>query len=255
MNDTDLKDYLQRIGITKIPNPDIISLIEIHKAHLLNIPFENLSIHYKEPIHLDERKLFQKIISNKRGGFCYELNGLFFNFLQKIEYGCKMISARVFGDSGKPGPEFDHMAIIVNCEDKKLLCDVGFGDSFYEPLELINNKVQSDQNKFYVIREEHPDNFILYSSEDKIQWEPQYSFTELSRSLNEYEPMCIYHQTSSDSHFTQKIVCTKATENGRITLTKRKLIITEEKNKTEFPVENDEIFRSYLQKYFQIQFK
>ncbi len=254
MNELDLKKYLHRIGMAKNPNPDLITLRTIHKSHLLNIPFENLSIHYHEPINLNEKNLFKKIIIDKRGGFCYELNGLFYFLLKELGYQCKMISARVF-DDGILGPEFDHLAIIVNLKNKEWLCDVGFGDSFYEPLELTIDKVQLDHGRFFKITVQSNNNFIIYRSDDQIDWQPQYSFTKISRVIKEFEPMCLYHQISPNSHFTQKIVCTKATENGRITITKEKLKITEEKNKKEVPINNEENFKAYLKKYFQIQIK
>ena len=93
----DTERYLRRIGIketTFLVNAESLKFLQ--KQHLLHIPFENLDIHWKRPILLDTGKFYEKIIEEKRGGFCYELNGLFYELLTEIGFQCKIISARVF---------------------------------------------------------------------------------------------------------------------------------------------------------------
>ncbi len=112
----------------------------MHLAHLLSVPFENLSIHWRgihwrEPIILGDEALFEKIVRRRRGGFCYELNGLFAALLRELGFSVKMLSAEVADAEGNFGPPFDHMALLVTLEDR-WLADVGFGDSFREPLLL-----------------------------------------------------------------------------------------------------------------------
>jgi N-hydroxyarylamine O-acetyltransferase len=246
-----IAQYLGRLNLEYGLNKDTAFLKNIHKTHLFRIPFENLSIHNQEYISLDCEDIFRKIIIKNRGGFCYELNTLFYNLLTSLEYDTTIISARVFNDHGVPGPEFDHMALITETDGQKWLCDVGFGDSFIEPLELTTDKIQNEKWRAYQITRPDKQHFLL-SYKDEDIWKKSYLFTLIPRAVDEFNFMCHYHQSSPESHFTQKRLCTIATENGRITLRDNRLIITEGKNKREIPIEGEHTFSEYLYKYFGI---
>ena len=89
-------EYLRRIGIEeKEIEPTLENLKLLQRRHLLNVPFENLDIHWKRPILLDSDNFYEKVVNKKRGGFCYELNGLFNELLKEIGFQTKIISARV----------------------------------------------------------------------------------------------------------------------------------------------------------------
>src|SRR3989339_915384 len=140
----DISKYLQRLKIENIAKLDLSNLKLLHKNHLYNIPFENLDIHYNKKIILDFEFLENKILNNGRGGFCYELNGLFYKLLSELGYKVKMICAGVYNNEGIPGPDYDHMALIVKINDEEYLADVGFGDNFLEPLKFELEIVQKD---------------------------------------------------------------------------------------------------------------
>ncbi|HYK47600.1 MAG TPA: arylamine N-acetyltransferase, partial [Parafilimonas sp.] len=74
----DVDRYLRRINYEGTREPNLTLLAALQKQHLLHVPFENLDIHYKTPIELNVPRIFEKVVHNKRGGFCYELNGLFY---------------------------------------------------------------------------------------------------------------------------------------------------------------------------------
>src|SRR5262249_8131930 len=131
----DVQKYLDRINYSGSLVPSIGTLRGLHRAHMLTVPFENLDIHLGRPILLDEEVFFDKIVSRRRGGFCYELNGLFAGLLRQIGFDVAMLSAGVAGADGRLSPDFDHMALLVALEDN-WLADVGFGDSFIEPIRL-----------------------------------------------------------------------------------------------------------------------
>ena len=98
------KEYFHRIGIEKTEiYADLASLNFLQHQHLLHIPFENLDIHWQRPIILDTDKFYRKIVEEKRGGFCYELNGLFFKLLENVDFNGKKIL--IIGDGklvGRP---------------------------------------------------------------------------------------------------------------------------------------------------------
>src|SRR5687768_15235135 len=127
----DTAAYLERIGYRGPVEPTAETLRRLHVAHLLAVPFENLSIHASEPIVLDDSALFEKIVARRRGGFRYELNGLFAALLGALGFEVEMLSAGVMNSEGEFGPDFDHMALVVKLEER-WLADVGFGDSFVE---------------------------------------------------------------------------------------------------------------------------
>ena len=231
--------------------PTLQVLKKLQKAHLLKVPFENLDIIAKIPIDLNTEKLYHKIVINNRGGFCYELNGMFFYLLKTIGFKVKMVSGRVYNKKKGYGAEFDHMAIITRIKKNDYLTDVGFGEFAFAPLKIEVNKVQEDRRGIFKI-EEYDSKYLKVSKHDTNKWIPEYIFSMQSRELNEYENMCYYHQTSSDSHFTWKRICSLPTEKGRITITGNTLNITEGEDHTEKHINNENELKKYLKEYFSM---
>src|SRR6516225_7425991 len=135
MNEQTLAAYLQRIGAARPATVDAAALRALHRAHQMTVPFENLSIHLSEPISLDPDDLLHKIVTRRRGGFCYELNGAFALLLQALGAQVSRLAARVHGEGGL-GPPFDHLALVVRLPDGSgpWLADVGFGANSSYPL-------------------------------------------------------------------------------------------------------------------------
>lgn len=218
----DVPAYLDRIQYRGSLVPSPATLRNLQLAHLQNIPFENLSIHYGEQIVLDDAALFEKIVTRRRGGFCYELNGLFAALLRALGFEVRKLSARVANGAGEFGPDFDHMTLMVQLEEP-WLADVGFGDSFREPLRLETGEVQVQRDRSYKL-EAQGDRLVLWQREQDQEWKPQYSFTLDSFEYADYDDMCRYHQTSPESHFTKARLCSHATPGGRVTLSGLRLI-------------------------------
>jgi N-hydroxyarylamine O-acetyltransferase len=249
-----LEPYLKRLGIEKIKNPSFEFLTELQIRHLLSIPFEDLDIPNKR-IELDLNKIYNKIIPTKRGGFCYELNGLFHWLLTSLGFKVDMLSARVFNSGRKDfGKEFDHMTLLVHLPngetDKDYIVDAGFGDSFRIPIEIPGGEVH-DVSGHYRILQTQRDIFEL-NRKDGNNEEPQYCFSILPRQLIDYKDMCDFQQDSPTSHFRTRMLCTIATETGRITLSNDSLTITEGASKVKTSIESKEEFNFMLKKYFNI---
>ncbi|MEN3332527.1 MAG: N-hydroxyarylamine O-acetyltransferase [Blastocatellia bacterium] len=215
--------YLQRINYQGSTEPTAETLGELHRAHMLAVPFENLDIHLRREIVLDDGRVYAKIVERRRGGFCYELNGAFAGLLRELGFNMKMLAAGVARAAGGFGPLFDHMALLVELEEQ-WLADVGFGDSFREPLRLDDEGEQVQTFGAYRIRHDGEQRIMERRSGD--EWQPQYRFTLQPYEYGDYTEMCRYHQTSPESHFTQKRVCSLATVEGRVTLTNERLITT-----------------------------
>jgi N-hydroxyarylamine O-acetyltransferase len=217
--------YLERIDYHGPCAPTAAVLRELQVAHLLTVPFENLSIHSSEPIVLEDQALFTKIVERRRGGFCYECNGLFAALLRALGFDVTMLSAEVANATGEFSEPFDHMALMVKL-DQRWLVDVGFGESFLEPLLMDERKAQIQRERAYRIVPEG--NYLILSSRDdgaviegdNHNWKPQYRFTLQPCVYEDFAGMCRYHQTSSQSHFTQERICSRVVDDGgRITLT------------------------------------
>jgi N-hydroxyarylamine O-acetyltransferase len=242
--------YLDRIAYTgpSVPNAD--NLRAIHRAHLLTVPFENLDIGLGRKIVCDEDAFLRQIVDNKRGGFCYQMNGAFAALLRTLGFQVTLLSARVNREDGSPGPEFDHLALRVDLEEP-WLADVGFGDSFVEPLRLRTGIEQAQGGrKFRIV--DHGGALLMERDESDGIWRSQFSFKLQPRRLEDFASMCHYHQTSPESPFTRKRVCTKATLDGRITLSDSKLIFTRNGKKEEHAIGSEEEWQAALKKHFNI---
>lgn len=248
----DIPIYVDRIHYTGNVKPDAQTLAGLQRAHMLTVPFENLDIGLKRPIRLDEASLWDKLITRQRGGFCYELNGLFGSLLTAIGFDVTHLNARVFGGDGQPGIEFDHLALLVQVpgEAERWLVDVGFGDSFIQPLNL--NELNPQKQGLRAYRVEHTGTgLVIWQQDYDGNWEPQYTFDETPHTFPlEYEAACLYHQTSPDSPFTRKNIISRATPEGRVSLETRRLIITEHGQRTERLISNKAEYESLLKQYF-----
>ncbi len=245
--------YLRRIHYEGPRQPTIDVLRNFHRAHMLSVPFENLDIPAMRPIILDTERLLYKVVDLHRGGFCYELNGAFTWLLRSFGFEVNMLSARVARKDGTSSPEFDHMALEVRDEaSNSWLADVGFGDCFVEPLSLTRPTESEQMGKTYRLLE-NGDGLLLQRKSPEKDWAPQYQFTRTPHQLEEFAPMCHFHQTSPESSFTQRRLCSMATADGRITLEGMRLITTQNGMKAETEVADEEEYRRVLREKFGVE--
>lgn len=245
----DIDAYLNRIKYSGPRTLTAETLRQLHRAHLLTIPFENLDIHLGHTIVLDTEKFFKKIVGQGRGGFCYELNGFFAALLRALGFNVTMLSARVYLD-GILRPEFDHMVLLVQLEER-WLADVGFGALFIEPLRMDEKNKQTQRNYAYRIKQ-YGDNWRLMARETRNPWKAMYQFTLAPRELQDYAEMCHWHQTSPRSWHTQNRICTRATPDGRVTLTETKLVIKRNSKRSEQMISTQEEYVTALRTHFGI---
>lgn len=247
-----IKVYLERINYRGSLAPTAETLRGLQAAHLLTVPFENLSIHAGEPIVLEDEALFTKIVERRRGGFCYEANGLFAALLRELGFEVVMLSAGVANAEGGFGPDFDHMALMVSL-DRRWLVDVGFGDSFLEPLLLDDRGEQAEGGRAYRILPDG-DHLVLARRDNGEDWKAQYRFTLQPHRFADYAEMCRYHQTSPQSHFTRARICSRATPEGRVTLSGMRFITTSQNGgRRERILASQEEQADVLREYFGIE--
>jgi len=244
----DPRAYLDRIGYDGPLELSVDTLRALHRRHMLSVPFENLDIGRGREIVVDTGCFVQKIVGERRGGFCYELNGAFAALLESLGFRVTLLSARVANDQGVLSPEYDHLALRVDLEDP-WLADVGFGDNFVEPLRLTGRIEQQDAaGSFRLI--EAGERWRLERRQADGAWRLQYDFALAPRQLCEFAGMCHYHQTSPDSHFTRNTICSLATSDGRVTMSGMRLIVTSKGRKREQELVTEADWQSALREHF-----
>jgi N-hydroxyarylamine O-acetyltransferase len=245
----DVTTYLERINYRGSLSPSADTLRELQVAHLLSVPFENLSIHSHEPIVLNDEALFNKIVERRRGGFCYECNGLFAALLRSLGFDVSMLSAEVAKAGGGFSQPFDHMTLLVKLEENWLV-DVGFGDSFLEPLKVDTSTEQIQGPQSFRITAQ--DLYLVVQRQYEGEWKSEYRFTLQPYNYSDFEEMCQYHQTSPESHFTQKRICSLATSDGRITVSDMRFIVTRNGARDEQTLISSKEYEEILLKEFGI---
>lgn len=211
----DLDAYCDRINYTGSRDPTLATLRGLHFAHAHNVPFENLDIHLGQAISLQPADLFTKIVTRKRGGYCYEVNSFFAMILRSFGFQVHGLLARVLFSNSGLRPR-SHQLLLVMVDKEPWIADVGFGSCcLREPLRLTPG----------VVSEQGPDNFRLrteaghtYILEALLagRWQDLYEFTLEPFDLVDYEPFNYWNSTSPHVRFTQQKLCTIPTKEGRI---------------------------------------
>ncbi|MFE7277756.1 arylamine N-acetyltransferase [Streptomyces sp. NPDC057623] len=232
MDSVEVDAYLRLLGVEHPAWPTVDVLRELHLRHLQTVPFENLSIHRGEEIVLEEKRLLDKVVGARRGGFCYELNGVFGALLGALGFDVTLLAARVHAKEGKLGIPYDHMALKVRTVDGGTwLADVGFGAHSHHPLAFEARGEQQDPAGVFRIVEAGPDEAGVRGGHDAAEaadldvvmdGRPEYRLDRRPRVLGDFVAGAWWHSTSPASHFTQSLVCSRVTEEGgRITLSGR----------------------------------
>jgi N-hydroxyarylamine O-acetyltransferase len=262
MNEKELAAYLDRIETGRPGKADSAALRALHRAHLLAVPFENLSIHLGEPVSLEPGDLIGKIVTRRRGGFCYELNGAFALLLGALGFDVRLLAARVFGDD-RPGPPFDHLALLVHTidGDGPWLADVGFGNHSEFPLCFGERAPQDDPAGSFRLAEVSPGTACgpgggSASGAGDIDvirdGQPQYRLELRARALADFGPTCWWQQTSPESHFTRATICSRLTASGRVSISGRTLIRTANGIRTEQELPADDAVLAAYHEHFGI---
>ena len=254
----DVAAYLDRIGVRGPVSPDFETLATIQWAHLQSVPFENLDIRpLGRPIHLDPESLCEKIVRRRRGGFCYELNGLLSEALRAIGYGVTIVSVQFVHEDGTMSPIFDHMALIVEPPglDDRLLVDVGAGrGSPARPLPLTDGYVGLPPETRLAYRlSNQGERWQMDIREPGSDWRAEYAFTLIPRRIEDFRQRCNFQVESPESHFTRGPICSKNILGGRVSVTEHRLIHTFGGERTERELPDEDSFLAALWEHFGIR--
>lgn len=228
-----LEEYFKRIGFYgPFSKPDLETLNQVHKHHVMSIPFENLSIHCGEKITMDHELIFNKIVRSNRGGWCCENNLLFAWVLKEMGYNPVTLGSRVYNNTiNQFGPKDSHLINKVVIDGTAYIADVSFGASsqIWYPLELVSGKDQPQSpgvfrliqdgdlwtlektgRKPLVLNEAFTNSPLV----DKSPTKKIYGFTLVPRGVDHFLETSHYLQTDPKSLFTNKSICSLQTATG-----------------------------------------
>lgn len=221
----DLDAYFKRIGYSGSRAPTLETLKALHFAHALSIPFENLDVLGKRPILLDHTALQKKLVADRRGGYCFEVNGLFAAVLRELGFDVTTLIARV---RWKTPDELDtartHMLSRIELPEGPFIADIGFGGlTMTGPIRL---EMDTEQETPHEPRRlvAHEDGIELQAKLGE-DWASVYRFTLEPHRRSDYEVASWHTSTHPSSIFVQFLIAARPGADRRVTLFNRDLTI------------------------------
>lgn len=201
----DLHQYLNRINFTGEIKLDLAGIKNLMQSQLFSVPFENLDVQAGKTISLIGDDIVNQIVTKNRGGYCYQINGIFSLLLKEIGLPHYYIAVRPLVNPGE-NPK-THLAIIATIEGEEYLIDLGFGgNSIREPLKLshVGTEIQQDFETFTLVKTEEED-YLLQIKNGK-EWSNLYSFDLTPQRWIDFKPVNHYNYSHPDSFFTQNLI-------------------------------------------------
>jgi N-hydroxyarylamine O-acetyltransferase len=236
-----VQSYLDRIGANEPVAPTGAALAELTWRHLESVPFENLGAHLGEPVSLEEDALLDKVVTRRRGGICYELNGAFALLLRALGFEVDLLAGRVRRADGTYGPPFGHIALLVHGRTPTLV-DVGFGNATvaFVPWEP---RMAAPVSGHGLRLAEHGDVHVCAGAESL------YTLETRPRELADFAALAWWQYNSPHSRFTQSLVCSRAVPDGRRTLSGSRLIDVSSHGRVERQLHDDEVLDCYRDEF------
>jgi N-hydroxyarylamine O-acetyltransferase len=243
-------DYLDRIGVQpdSVETPDLSTLERLQHAHVTTVPFENLAI-VGDPcndrsgpgVTLSISDLYEKVVDRGRGGYCFELNGLFHWLLAELGYDVDRVAARVTSD-GDAGPPANHHTNVVQL-NRRYVVDVGMGTPVMRRPLPLDGTIRSDEAgvEWRIVESDRPDETYRaeYREPGEDDWTPRYVFSDVPRDLRYFEATNDYLQSAPESPFTGDPVVSIATDDGHLKLSGETLTETVGSEEREWTVSGD----------------
>lgn len=247
-NDQYVFEYLQRIGYTGSTQPCLATLRELQQHHLFHIPFENLDLltdHFVPCV--DREYLFDKLVTRRRGGVCYELNTSFYHLLRALGFSASQISGRCMPDTPLTG----HVFTLVHLPEGDFTADVGFGDDAVPPLNVNSRETVRAYHADYWLEEDGDGLLRLFLQRPGQAAAFQYQFGLTARTPEDFMDTFRFTAAPGNTFFSQRHICCRFTPSGKILLRHGVLSIEEFNEIVESrPItpgeETDECLREYF---------
>jgi N-hydroxyarylamine O-acetyltransferase len=244
-----LNAYLDRIGFAGRLAPDLATLRRIQRGHLENIPYENFDVQLGRHITLEPKDAFAKLVTARRGGWCYEMNGLFRWALEQIGFSVMAMTGGVLRAERGNTAIGNHLALMVELEQPYLV-DVGLGDGPSEPILLREGSYRQGWRTLRLERLD--DGWWRFHNHDKAL-AVSFDFQRRPADWNRLAERCHWLQTSPESHFVLNAVCLRHLPDGAVALVGRVLKTVTENGITDDLIENPQDYEALLAERFGIR--
>jgi N-hydroxyarylamine O-acetyltransferase len=220
----ELSAYLHRIRFDGSVRPDLATLRAVHRAHQYAIPFENLDVQLRRPVVMDLEANYDKIVRRRRGGWCYEMNGVMGWALEQIGFEVMRIGAGVMRLRAGDAQLGNHLCLLVRLEQPYLV-DVGFGGSLAEPLAL--RASEREDRPYRLGLSELDDGYWQFAEIAHGDGDPfSFDFRVAPAEEALLARKCQFLQTDPASPFIQNLVVQRRTADTHLSLRGRVLATT-----------------------------
>ena len=247
MRGVDVTRYLRRIGYDGPLDADHRTLAALQRAHLLAVPFDALDCHLGNRVTVEPADAYRKVVEHGRGGYCFELNGLFAWMLEELGFDVTLLAAQpAIGDDRYAQPDA-HLTLRVDLEHP-WLSDVGFGRFAIAPLRIDIEAVQvRGDGRFRVV----PDGDELRAEELDTGDDPNaYRFTLTPRSREFFAERCRDYSTDPKSPFVRSATVQQVFEDGWAGVRRDKLSGRRGGRELDRPLADDADWRAELERQF-----
>lgn len=254
VSDADLvARYLDRIGLDSAPRATVDGVETLMRAHLTNVPFENLDVYFQQGVSTDPTWSLSKVLDRRRGGWCFELNSAFAALLEALGFDVRLLGAAVLLRG--PNRIVNHLALEVVIEGRPHLVDVGFGDGFAVPLPLNTPddvRLDGRTGTFGFMAGAEGTTLVRYDDDVPAA---QYRFRRVALRYSDFEPASdrLYHD--AESIFRLGPAVTRLLDQGpdRVTLTTDRLRLVTDGRTTDAPIEpNSHQWHEALAEWFDL---
>ena len=244
----ELDAYLRRIGLHQVAAPRPESLMAIQRAHRLAIPFENLDIPLGRGISLDPGAVFAKLVTRRRGGYCFEQNQLFLRMLRRTGFEARPLFARVWLGA-ETMPPLTHTLNLVTIAGRPWIADAGFGGDFTPPIPLAAGEMADAPGGIFYRLIEDVRGWVLQRDGGE-GWQDQYSFNLAAVEDADLEMGNHWTSTRPATRFTDLRIVGRALPDGRAGLIGRRLTITRMRQTEEREIAEAGAYRAILAELF-----
>lgn len=248
----DVRAYLNRIGFTGLVDGSASTLAELQERHLQTVPYENLDIVRRIPLSLEIPQLFDKVVTRRRGGYCFELNALFGWLVAELGYPVTHYFARFWRDEPNPPPKRRHHVLKVEAESTAYLCDVGVGGIVpRRPIPLLENVVERQGEESYRLERDCEFGWMLLELKHG-EWQRLYSFSEEPQLPKDYLMASYWCENAPESIFTSNVMVAIHTPEGRNTIVGNEFRSFDASGVQTFVPETEAAYTDALRQYFGI---
>jgi N-hydroxyarylamine O-acetyltransferase len=265
-----LASYLARIGLSSAPPCTAEGLAQLQAAHRVSVGFENLDVLLGRPIRIDGDSAFDKLVTRRRGGYCFEQNRLFADMLAEVGLPTRPLLARVTLNAA-PGeaPPRTHVLLLLEIDGKPWIADAGFGGSFVPPLPLEDGAealtpdgaghrlrrigAPHDPHGEWLLERAAPDAVAGGGPRPESAWQPQYAFHLAPVAPVDLEQCNHWTSTWPESRFTTLQLVSIALPDGFAAMTDDKLTITRGTVREDQQIATAREYRAVLHDLFRLE--